>query len=89
MNCRYIPLFDWAKRTLDPPPSIRTLRSWARTGRIHPKPMMIGREYRVREDAVLVDRQAHVHIEKAVINSKDPVVNDIIKSGKTSKLRKA
>lgn len=87
MKYRYIPLREWAKQTLAPPPSIRTLRAWARTGRIYPKPMLIGREYRVREDAVLIDLQAHVHIGSVVVNSKDPVVNDIIESGKTQKLR--
>ncbi len=48
---KLIPLTAWAKRHLDPPPSLRTLRSWARCGRFNPPALLIGREYRVSEDA--------------------------------------
>lgn len=51
MAVKHIPLQDWAERHFDPPPAIRTLRNWARNGLIQPKPVLVGREYRAREDA--------------------------------------
>lgn len=42
----------WAKRNYDPPPHIDTLRGWARTGKIYPAPIKVGRAYYVDENAV-------------------------------------
>lgn len=87
---KQIPLQDWAARHYDPPPSIRTLRSWARDGRIYPEPVMVGREYRVREDAEYLPAQRSLRMPTiSVIDSEDSVVNDIINSGKTSQRRQA
>lgn len=86
-----ITLEEWDRRKFDPPHSIRTLRLWARTGRIHPQPVLVGREYRVQEDAVFVPAKRRRPSIKSisVLKSKDPVVHDIITSGKTQKLRQA
>jgi hypothetical protein len=46
-------LTTWAQRVFpDKPPSIHTLRRWVREKRISPKPVLVGREYRVVEHAV-------------------------------------
>jgi predicted site-specific integrase-resolvase len=42
----------WAKKHFDPPPSIRTLRAWAREGKIYPAPTKFGRTYYVEESAM-------------------------------------
>lgn len=85
-----ITLEEWDRRKFDPPHSISTLRLWARKGRIHPEPELIGREYRVQEDAVYVPpRRRRPSIQSInVLKSKDPIVNDII-SGQTQKRRQA
>ncbi|HKK06538.1 MAG TPA: excisionase [Gammaproteobacteria bacterium] len=90
MAAKQIPLQDWAERHFDPPPSIRTLRRWARQGRIAPAPELVGREYRVREDAAYVPPQRPLRVQPVVVlESEDPVVNDIIASGKTKERRQA
>jgi|GEM_PF-420238 len=87
---KQIPLQDWAARHYDPPPAIRTLRAWARDGRIYPEPVLVGREYRVREDAVYQPPRRPLRIQPiTVLDSQDSVVNDIIASGKTSQRRQA
>lgn len=81
---KLIPLKDWADRHFSPPPSIRTLRNWANSDRIHPKPVLIGREYRVNEDASYHQSNDTIRIPPiTVIHSEDSVVNDIIKNGQT------
>lgn len=81
---KQIPLQHWAERHYDPPPNIRTLRTWAREGRISPQPVLVGREYRVREDAVYSRTPRALRIPTiTVLDSKDPIVNDIINSGTT------
>lgn len=91
MTAKYIPIATWAARRYDPPPSKHTLRMWCRTGRITPAPEIVGREYRVREDAVLLQpEKRHPRPPKiTVLESDDPIVNDILNSGKTSKRRAA
>jgi hypothetical protein len=87
---KQILLSDWARRNFDPPPSIRTLRSWARSGRIVPQPELVGREYRVSENAAYVRPRRTFHIPTiTVLHSKDPIVNEILASGKTQEQRQA
>lgn len=81
---RLVPLQDWAELHFDPPPAIRTLRAWARKGRIYPKPVLVGREYRAREDAVYVPPQTYRPQEITVLSSEDSVVNDILNRGTPS-----
>jgi len=49
-----IPLLKWAELHYDPPPGIRTLRSWAASGQIHPEPEKVGRNIMVEQNAVRV-----------------------------------
>jgi len=80
---KHIPLTIWASERFDPPPSIRTLRRWVRDGRIHPEPILAGREYRVRRDAEYVPPGRSVRLDKvSVLKSEDPIVNAIL-SGQT------
>lgn len=46
-----ITLTAWAARQFDPPPAERTLRIWARQGRIYPAPIKVGRSYYVEPTA--------------------------------------
>jgi Excisionase-like protein len=47
-----LPLEEWARnRWGEKAPSIFTLRSWARNGKIYPYPEKIGRAYFVKPDA--------------------------------------
>lgn len=46
-----ITLTAWAARQFDPPPTDNTLRTWARSGRIVPAPLKIGRTYFVEPTA--------------------------------------
>ncbi|HHI0811418.1 TPA: excisionase [Escherichia coli] len=48
-------LQEWAKETYSTPPSLSTLRRWAREGRIFPAPALHGKEYKVQPDAIYVD----------------------------------
>jgi hypothetical protein len=85
-----ITLQQWDKKHFDPPHSTRTLRAWAKDGKIQPKPELIGREYRVMEDAVYVPTMRPLNIPPiTVIESQDSVVNEIIASGQTQKQRQA
>jgi hypothetical protein len=52
---RYIPLEEWASRTIRPAPSLHTLRAMARTGKIQPPAVKIGKAYYVEPDARVVD----------------------------------
>lgn len=51
MKPKNITLEAWGKANYDPPPSMWTLRRWARDGEIHPMPEKVGKFYYVREDA--------------------------------------
>lgn len=46
----------WAER-LNPPPTINTLRAWARSGKFSPPAQKIGRTYYVDEDAEYCDAE--------------------------------
>ena len=48
-------LLEWANSTYPTPPSLSTLRRWAREGRIFPAPELHGKEYKVQPDAIYVD----------------------------------
>ncbi|HIH4878300.1 excisionase [Citrobacter sp. Cf079] len=48
-------LLEWANSTYSTPPSLSTLRRWAREGRIYPAPELHGKEYKVQPDAIYVD----------------------------------
>ncbi|EPJ5334007.1 excisionase [Enterobacter cloacae] len=48
-------LLEWADLTYSKPPSLSTLRRWAREGRIYPAPELHGKEYKVLQDATYVD----------------------------------
>lgn len=50
-----IPLTEWARARYSPPPSIHTLRKWARDCRIFPIPEKTGRTYYCDEDARYID----------------------------------
>lgn len=44
-------LTDWAAKHYSPPPSIFTLRRWAKAGEIYPPPEKAGKSYYVDENA--------------------------------------
>lgn len=44
-------LAEWGRRRYDPPPSMYTLRRWAREGEIFPQPEKVGKHYYVDEHA--------------------------------------
>jgi hypothetical protein len=48
-------LTEWGAAKFDPPPSLWTLRQMARTGKIRPKPVKVGKAYYVQPDAEVVD----------------------------------
>ncbi|WP_329604088.1 excisionase [Variovorax paradoxus] len=48
---RKITLPAWAAQQFDPAPTENTLRAWARSGRIVPAPLKIGRTYWVEPTA--------------------------------------
>lgn len=50
-----ITLQAWAEPRYSPPPSIKTLRRWARECRIFPAPELVGRTYYVDPDARYID----------------------------------
>jgi hypothetical protein len=52
---QYILLTEWAKGRIVPEPSLWTLRAMARTGKIEPAPVKIGKAYYVDPAARVVD----------------------------------
>ena len=52
---KLIPLSMWAERRYTKPPSSRTLRRWAHSGNIIPRPRKEGRTLMVPENATYVD----------------------------------
>lgn len=46
----------WASSKYEEPPSIFTLRRWARDGRIYPIPKKVGRDWLVTPDARYIER---------------------------------
>jgi hypothetical protein len=55
MSEKAVPLETWARARFDPPPSLYTLRSMARMGKIQPAPVKVGKAYYVEPDAWVVD----------------------------------
>ncbi len=48
-------LQEWAAGVYSTPPSLSTLRRWAREGRIYPAPELHGKEYKLQPDAIYAD----------------------------------
>lgn len=46
-----ITLKAWAAARYDPPPSLWTLRRWAREHELHPAPELVGKTYYIDENA--------------------------------------
>ena len=44
-------LSRWAELNFDPPPSIHTLRQWAKSGQVIPSPFKVGQKWMVEERA--------------------------------------
>lgn len=51
-------LTEWAARQYSPPPSMFTLRRWARDGEIWPAPEKVGKSWMVDETAVRIAHNA-------------------------------
>ena len=51
-------LTEWAAKNYSPPPSLFTLRRWAREGEIWPPPERVGKFWMVEETAVRVAHNA-------------------------------
>lgn len=51
---KYLSLATWAAEYYENPPSLVTLRRWARNGNIYPPPELHGREYRVDPEAFYI-----------------------------------
>jgi predicted site-specific integrase-resolvase len=47
----HITLESWAENNFRPAPKIHTLRAWAKSGRIVPAPIKVGRRLMVQEHA--------------------------------------
>lgn len=47
-----ISLEKWAEKNFDPAPAVKTVRTWARDGKIYPTPVKVGRAYYVEESAI-------------------------------------
>lgn len=57
MASKFQSLRDWADSQFGEcaPKCDETLRRWARSGKIHPRPRKIGKEYAVRADAQYIN----------------------------------
>ena len=55
MTQKKVLLLAWGCAHFDPPPSLYTLRSMARMGKIQPAPVKVGKAYYVEPDARVVD----------------------------------
>jgi len=73
-----ITLQEWDKKTFSKAHSLRTLRSWARTGQIYPPPIKVGREYQVEDTA------RYIGLRKSDTEIDDPIVNKILQSVKAA-----
>lgn len=63
-NKKMIPIIEWARNHFDPIPSTSTLRVWAKSGMIIPPATKVGREWRVRADAIYSPmKSAHAEID--------------------------
>lgn len=55
MTQKKVLLLAWGSANFDPPPSLYTLRSMARMGKIQPAPVKVGKAYYVEPDARVID----------------------------------
>lgn len=69
---KLITLEEWDRLTFSKPHSLSTLRAWARSGNIVPRPRKIGRQYFVPQTAEYVEKRP-VDIE-----CDDPVVRRLV-----------
>lgn len=60
---KLIPLSMWAERRYAVPPSSRTLRRWAVSGNILPRPRKEGKAYWVQEHAQFIDTTSPDYLE--------------------------
>ncbi|BBE78489.1 MAG: excisionase [Enterobacteriaceae bacterium] len=51
---KLMPLEEWAKETYVKPPTLNTLRRWARMGNIYPAPEKHGTSYQVCPNAIYI-----------------------------------
>ncbi|UAN43882.1 excisionase [Serratia sp. JSRIV001] len=76
-------LTKWAKKYYDEPPSIGTLRRWARNGNIYPAPDLEGRSYKVHPDAFYIKpkkcgMKLEQHQPNGRIGKKSPLLERLI-----------
>jgi len=63
---KLLTLTEWASETYSQPPSLFTLRRWAREGRIYPCPELHGKEYRLHPEAVYLNPRKRVRHANAL-----------------------
>ncbi|TPE14847.1 excisionase [Pantoea vagans] len=66
---KLLTLTEWASETYSQPPSLSTLRRWAREGRIYPCPEIHGKEYRLHPEAVYLNPGKRVRNPNALSHS--------------------
>ena len=71
-----VSLEEWAKLNVSFPISKATLTAWAKSGRLFPKPVKMGRRWAVKSDAQYINPE--IKIPKEII---DPLVMRIFKNG--------
>lgn len=85
-----VTLTEWDKKLFAKPHGRNTLRKWAREGKIQPRPILVGREYQVEEDAKYVQpnnsrlqrlRQAATMQNDTPLDDIDPRVLEILSHG--------
>ncbi|QFH71037.1 excisionase [Enterobacter sp. E76] len=66
---KLVTLEEWAEDTYTCPPSVATLRRWARNGNIYPPPERHGTRYQVEPNAIYI--RPNKHCLKAPVNGMD------------------
>ncbi|NIF20296.1 excisionase [Candidatus Pantoea multigeneris] len=61
---KLLDLQEWAALVYSQPPSLSTLRRWAREGRIYPCPELHGKKYQLVADAIYVDPRKSKMVRK-------------------------
>ncbi|MDF0533645.1 excisionase [Shewanella sp. A32] len=77
---QYTTLEDWAQQHIKFPVSTATLRAWAKSGCIIPKPVKLGRRWAVKTNAIYVDPSSR----KPANDIQDDVVRRILNGSKAS-----
>ncbi|PVY83985.1 excisionase [Pantoea ananatis] len=83
-------LQEWASTTYSMPPSLSTLRRWAREGRIYPCPELHGKEYKLHPDSVYINPRKLTRNLTSHPNSSDSgnsLLEKIINGEKASNIR--